>query len=233
MKRYNTLTKSLTLYLLLALPSCGQKEEQKEGQAKSLPYYSDATFTPHWFEKGDEALNNFHAIPAFELINQNGETITQSTFDGSIYIADFFFTTCPGICPKMTTNMVKLQEVFEGVDDVKLVSYSVTPEIDGVEQLANYAEAKGINSAKWHLLTGDRQVIYHLGRKAYFVEEDLGLEKTDDEFLHTENFVLVDPNRHIRGIYNGLNKASVQQLIDDIKTLKEEFSTETLASLNH
>ena len=217
--------------IMLLIVSCGPKASENNSK-QALPYYSDASFTPHWYEKGDEALDRFHEIPAFELTNQNGETISQSDLDGRIYVADFFFTTCPGICPKMASNMGLIQEAFSQDDQVKLVSYSVTPEIDGVAQLANYAEAKGVNADQWHLLTGNRQTIYHLGRKAYFIEEDLGLEKTDDEFLHTENFVLIDPNRHIRGIYNGLNKGSVQQLIKDIKTLKEEFSAEALALLN-
>lgn len=218
--------------LLLAMTACGPKAKQEAVVSKqNLPYYNDPTFTPHWFEKGDDELNGFHQIPAFELVNQKGEAITEASFEGSIYVADFFFTTCPGICPKMTTNMTLIQEEFVQDPTVKLVSYSVTPEIDDVEQLANYAEAKGVNSEKWQLLTGNRKTIYELGRKAYFVEEDLGVEKTEDEFLHTENFVLIDPNRHIRGIYNGLNKASVRQLIKDIKTLKEEFGQKELAQL--
>jgi protein SCO1/2 len=122
----------------------------------------------------------------------------------------------------MTTNMAVLQETFFEDDEVLLLSHSVTPVTDSVPILKNYAETKGVNSNKWHLVTGDRQQIYNLGRKAYFVEEDLGEEKTEDDFLHTENFVLVDKNKHIRGIYNGLNKTSIQQLIADIETLKKE-----------
>jgi protein SCO1/2 len=102
------------------------------------------------------------------------------------------------------------------------LSHSVTPEHDSIPVLKEYAEDKGIDSQKWHLVTGDRDQIYKLGRKDYFVEEDLGLEKDIDEFLHTENFVLIDKDKHIRGIYNGLNKTSVSQLIADIKTLKRE-----------
>ena len=137
-------------------------------------------------------------------------------------MVDFFFTSCPGICPKMTANMNILQEEFLKDDDILLLSHSVTPEKDSVTVLKRYAEAKDVVSNKWHLVTGSQQEIYKLGRKDYFVEEDLGIEKDVDEFLHTENFVLIDKNRHIRGIYNGLNKTAINQLIADIKTLKAE-----------
>jgi protein SCO1/2 len=122
----------------------------------------------------------------------------------------------------MTANMSVLQEEFKDDDEILLLSHSVTPKIDSVAALKDYAIAKNVNSSKWHLVTGERKTIYDLGRQAYFVEEDLGEPKTEDDFLHTENFVLIDKNKHIRGIYNGLNKTSVQQLITDIKTLEKE-----------
>lgn len=137
-------------------------------------------------------------------------------------MTDFFFTVCPGICPKMMANMMDLQNEFLNDNDVLLLSHSVTPERDSVPVLKKYAEDKGIISKRWHLVTGRQEEIYKLGRKDYFVEEDLGLEKEVDDFLHTENFVLIDRKGHIRGIYNGLNKTAVQQLITDIKTLKVE-----------
>ena len=119
--------------------------------------------------------------------------------------------------------MSLLQEAYLDDPEIMLISHSVTPELDSVEVLQRYAEEKGVISGKWQLLTGDRALIYDLGRNQYFVEEDLGLEKAADDFLHTENFVLIDKNQHIRGIYNGLNKTAVRQLITDIKTLKEEY----------
>ncbi len=195
--------------------------EEKSSRVDMLPYYNEATFTPNWLLPTEN--RGFHKIPSFSLTNQEGETVTGATFDDKIYVADFFFTSCPGICPKMTENMTLVQEAFKNDDDVLLLSHSVTPETDSVLTLKNYAKAKGVLSNKWHLVTGDRKQIYDLGRYAYFVEEDLGKEKTEDDFLHTENFVLVDKNKHIRGIYNGLNKTSVQQLIADIKTLREEY----------
>ncbi|MCE7993364.1 MAG: SCO family protein [Roseivirga sp.] len=218
-------TKYLTPLLLLLVVSCSKPGENQaqNSRVETLPFYKEATFTPDWLEPDSEELQDYHKIPAFNLINQLGDTVTEASLTGKIYVSDFFFTTCPGICPKMTTNMGLLQEEFLEDDDIMLLSHSVTPEIDNVIMLQNYAEAKGVKAEKWHLLTGDRKTIYDLGRKSYFVEEDQGVDKTEDEFLHTENFVLIDQNRHIRGIYNGLNKASVSQLIADIKTLKKEI----------
>lgn len=198
--------------------------ESKSNQSRvtTLPFYNEATFTPHWFSPNDEILDTFHHISPFNLTNQEGDVITEKTFEDKIYVVDFFFTTCPGICPKMTANMMDLQEEFIDDNQVMLLSHSVTPERDSVPVLQQYAEDKGVLSHKWHLVTGTTQEIYDLGRKDYFVEESLGLDKEEDEFLHTENFVLIDKNRHIRGIYNGLNKTSIHQLIVDIKTLKRE-----------
>ncbi|MEM8891064.1 MAG: SCO family protein [Bacteroidota bacterium] len=206
----------------LSLYSC-LEVVQAESRTAFLPYYEDASFTPKWLYPGMEAIQQLHQIPAFSLTNQEGEAFTEGDLSGKIYVADFFFTTCPGICPKMTANMSVLQEAFLDDPEIMLVSHSVTPELDSVEVLQRYAEEKGVISGKWQLLTGDREVIYDLGRNQYFVEEDLGLEKDLDDFLHTENFVLIDKNRNIRGIYNGLNKTAVRQLITDVKTLKEEF----------
>lgn len=191
-------------------------------RVETLPYYGDPSFTPKWLEPNAEELTDFHRISSFSLLNQEGDTLGTKDLEGKIYVADFFFTSCPGICPKMTTNMAILQEAFLEDPSVVLLSHSVTPERDSVPVLRDYAEEKGILSPKWHLLTGDRSQIYSLGRNDYFIEEDLGVEKDVDDFLHTENFVLIDRDRHIRGIYNGLNKSDINQLIADIQTLKKE-----------
>jgi len=198
------------------------KQDKGSSRVEALPYYNETTFTPHWIKPGSSSLDTMHTIAAFELINQDGEKLTNESFENKIYIVDFFFTVCPGICPKLTSNMSLLQDEFLEDPDVLLLSHSVTPERDSVSVLKNYAEDKGIISGKWHLATGDREVIYNLGRYEYFIEESLGLEKEADEFLHTENFVLIDGNRHIRGIYNGLSKTSINQLIADIYALKKE-----------
>lgn len=205
---------------LLFLSSCSNREDLHE----SLPYYIDPSFTPKWIDSKSPEVLGLHKIPSFNFINQNGKIISDSTFNGKVYVADFFFTSCNGICPKMTSNMLLLQKEFKENSDVLLLSHSVTPNKDSVEVLKFYAEQHGVMSGKWHLVTGNREEIYKLGRKSYFVEESLGVQKDEDEFLHTENFILIDRQKHIRGIYNGLNKASIQQLIEDVKLLLMEDS---------
>ncbi len=209
--------------MVLVLASCNEAtKKEKSSRVDTLPYYAEASFTPNWLVGESNDVNSFHKIPSFSLTNQLGETVTEKTFENKIYVADFFFTTCPGICPKMTANMKVLQDEFLDDNEVLLLSHSVTPETDSVAALKQYADNKEVISDKWHLVTGDRKQIYDLGRQSYFAEEDLGEIKTEDDFLHTENFVLIDKKRHIRGIYNGLNKTAVQQLIADIKTLQKE-----------
>ena len=221
MKTFN-MRSSLFLFLLITTAIGCKESKPNESRVPTLPYYNEATFSPHWIDPSNNQLDSFHRVSSFELINQDGKTITEQTFKDKIYIVDFFFTTCPGICPKMTDNMALLQEEFLQDEDILLLSHSVTPARDSVPVLKQYAENKGIISGKWHLVTGSQQEIYRLGRKDYFVEESLGLEKEEDEFLHTENFVLIDKNRHIRGIYNGLNKTSLNHMVADIKLLKKE-----------
>lgn len=212
----------LFLAVLLIIIGCKTTpNKQEDSRVDALPFFNDPSFTPRWVAPNSKELKSFHKIPDFGLFNQNGDTITQKTFENKIYIVDFFFTTCPGICPMMTDSMLKIQEEFKDDNDIMLLSHSVTPTIDSVPKLKEYAIDKGIE-AKWHIVTGDKKEIYDLGRKFYFVEEDLGKPKGIDEFLHTENFVLVDKNKHIRGIYNSLKPASMAQLIVDIKALKRE-----------
>lgn len=211
----------LFLVILVFIGCKKNKEEDFTSRVNELPYYDEASFTPKWIAAKSDKLKSFHKIPNFSLTNQEGETITQKTFENKIYVTDFFFTTCPGICPMMTKNMTMVQEVFKNDDEILMLSHSVTPTKDSVPQLKKYAIEKNIGK-NWHLVTGDKKEIYDLGRKFYFVEENLGEPKDLNDFLHTENFILVDKNKHIRGIYNGLNKNSVKQLITDIKTLKKE-----------
>lgn len=186
---------------------------------KYLPYYDTPDFTPKWEMSNKE---NSHRIRPFKLINQENQIFTENDLDGKICVADFIFTTCPGICPKMTKSMSDIQKEFMNDDEILLLSHSVTPDIDSVAVLKQYAKDKNVYFERWKLLTGNQDEIYDLGRKYYFVEEDEGLEKGNDIFLHTENFILLDKQRHIRGIYNGLDPNSIQNLIRDIKILKKE-----------
>ncbi len=147
---------------------------------------------------------------------------TDKDVSGKIYVANFFFTSCPGICPKMAVSMEALQKEFLNDDEILFISHSVTPDKDSVPVLKKYAAEKGAIYNKWKLLTGQKSEIYNLGRSSYYVEEDLGVNKDSTDFLHTENFVLVDENRHIRGIYNSLDNNSMAALTNDIKVLELE-----------
>ncbi|MDB4297192.1 SCO family protein [Flavobacteriaceae bacterium] len=216
------LKNSLSIMLLACVfMACKEPVNRKGTRVSTLPYYNEASFTPHW-NLSDKELINFHKVAPFSFINHKGNTITEASLENTIYVADFFFTTCQGICPRMQSNMLLVQEAFKLEKDVAILSHSVTPSTDTVEMLNDYAESHDVEANNWYLLTGDREAIYNLGRKSYFVDEDLGAYKGEQDFLHTENFVLIDKNKHIRGIYNGLNKTAVRQLIDDIKTLKKE-----------
>ena len=214
------------MFITISCNEVNKKKEKEEVEEVSrvdyLPYYDEESFTPHWLVPESEEEKSFHKIKDFQLINQLGETVTQKTFQDKIYITDFFFTSCPGICPQMTGNMFGLQEEFKEDDEILFLSHSVTPTRDSVPVLKQYAEKFGVIDHKWHLVTGDKFDIYNLGRSQYFIENDLDEPKSIDDFLHTENFLLIDKNKHIRGIYNGLNRASMQQLIVDVKALKEE-----------
>ena len=188
----------------------------------ALPFINKPDFTPEWISKTDKGYYSIHTIPAFSFTNQNGEKVTEKTIANKIYVADFFFTKCGSICPKMTANMSVLQNKYKDDDDVLLLSHSVTPEIDSVPVLKRYAENKGILHGKWHLLTGDKKEIYALAKQQYYAGDTIGYYQTGNEFLHTENFILIDKKRRIRGVYNGTLAVEMDRLIEDITTLKKE-----------
>jgi len=164
----------------------------------------------------------YHKIADFSLINQNGETITHRDYDNKIYVADFFFTTCQTICPIMTDHMYQIQKEILDDNEVMLLSHSVTPEIDSVEQLKRYAKKKGVIDAKWNLVTGDKKQIYQLARKSYLAVKTEGNGDAYD-MIHTENFMLIDKKRQIRGFYDGTNPEDIKKLLDDIKILKASY----------
>jgi len=165
-------------------------------------------------------VKKYHQIADFSLVNQLGDTITQKTFEGRIYVADFFFTTCATICPIMTEHMGQIQRKIKNDPDILLLSHTVTPEIDTVAQLKRYADKKGVIAGKWHLVTGDKKEIYDLARKSYLVAKDQPYSPYD--LVHTENFVLIDPQRRIRGFYDGTDPAAIESLLEDIAILKKE-----------
>ena len=183
-----------------------------------LTVYQPTMVNPELVDSTVQYKRKYHTIADFSLTNQNGETITQANYADKIYIADFFFTTCPTICPIMTKNMVSIQERIKDFDDVMLLSHSVTPEIDSVAQLKKYAIEKGVNDAKWNLVTGDKKQIYELARKSYLAVKDDG-DGGPFDMIHTENFILVDKKKRIRGFYDGTNEEEVEKLMGDLKIL--------------
>ena len=188
---------------------------------KKLPIYNPADVNPKLVDESLVHIRRDHKVLDFNLTNQNGETITQQDYEDKIYVADFFFTRCMTICPVMTNNMGVLQQEFLNNDDVKFLSHSVTPVIDSVSVLKAYAETKGVIDSKWNITTGPKKHIYELARKSYFAvldEGDGGLQ----DFIHTENFVLVDKKKQIRGFYDGTDDEDIKRLISDIKLLQKQ-----------
>lgn len=188
-----------------------------------LPYYNTPDFTPLFLNNQSEIETKInHQIGEFSFTNQNGENITQKKIESRIHVANFIFTSCGSICPVMTKHMKLVDSAFKSDDDVVILSYSVTPWIDDVERLKKYTERNQISNKNWHFLTGGKAEIYDLARKSYFAEEDLGFTKDSTDFLHTEHVLLIDKEKRIRGIYNGTLQLETEQLIKDIKALKEE-----------
>jgi protein SCO1/2 len=206
------LIKLSLIFFIFYLNSCNQVSKDP------LPIYNPTDFNP---ELVDASLHNKiknHKVDDFTLINQNGNVVTQENYKDKIYVVDFFFTRCPSICPIMTDNLVKVQNQFINDNKVMLLSLSVTPYIDSVSVLKKYAQDKGVKDNKWNITTGDKKHIYNLARKSYFAvieQGDGGLQ----DFIHTPNFILVDTNKQIRGVYDGTDDEAVLKLIDDIEIL--------------
>lgn len=188
-----------------------------------LPVYHPAMVNAALVDSTIQHQKKYHTIANFKLVNQNGKTITQHDYEGKIYVADFFFTTCPSICPIMTKNMAALQDKILNDPDVMLLSHTVTPEIDNVAQLKKYALEKGVNDAKWNLVTGDKKQIYNLARKSYLAVKEDG-DGGPYDMIHTENFILIDKEKRIRGFYDGTKAEDIEKLLADISVLKNEYS---------
>ena len=189
---------------------------------KILPIYQPSMVNYELVDSTLQHVKKYHKIAPFSFKNQNGKTITQHDYEGKIYIADFFFTTCPTIGPKRTANMVGIQEEILNDSSVMLLSYSVTPKIDSVPQLKKYAIEKGVNDQKWNLLTGNKKEIYTMARKSYLVVKEDG-DGGPYDMIHTENFILVDPKKRIRGFYDGTDTIAMSELLLDLEILQDEF----------
>lgn len=184
-----------------------------------LPVYQPASVNNELVDSTIVHKINYHKISDFSLTNQNGEIVTQKKYDNKIYIADFFFTTCQSICPIMTKNMKDLQDKLIEDSEILLLSHTVFPEIDSVEVLKKYAIDNSVIDSKWDLVTGDKKEIYDLARKSYLAAKDNNFSEYD--LIHTENFVLIDKKKQIRGFYDGTDKEEINRLINDIKILKK------------
>lgn len=198
------------------------KKETSIDKSKTLPFYNSEEFTPEWIAESDSKYKDIHTISPFEFTNQNGNQITNKDFEGKIYVTDFFFTTCPSICPILAKNMSTIQDIYKNDDDIMLLSHSVMPWVDSVKKIKEYALEKEAIDNKWHLVTGDREKIYDLARSSYFADEDFKKTKDESEFIHTENFILVDKKGRIRGVYNGTLALDIRRLKRHIEILKKE-----------
>ncbi len=189
--------------------------------SKTLPIYNPTDVNPELVDSTMQYKSKYHTIADFSFVNQNGDTITQKDYDGKIYVADFFFTTCGSICPKMTANLADVQKAVLNNPKVKLLSHTVFPETDSVPVLKAYAIKNGVIDGKWNLVTGDKKEIYTMARKSYLAVK-LGRPDQLYDMVHTENFILVDQKRRVRGFYDGTKKEDIQKLIEDINFLSAE-----------
>jgi protein SCO1/2 len=195
---------------------------------KDLPIITPRDVNPELVDSTVQHIGYKHTIAPFKFINQNGKVITNKDYKGKIYVADFFFTTCQTICPKMTTNMTWLQDQIKNNPKVKLLSHTVFPDEDTVEVLKRYAKERGVIDSKWNLVTGKKEEIYKIARQSYLVVKT---GKPDElyDMVHTENFVLVDQKGRIRGFYDGTlldeekeGVKNVKQLLEDIEFLSNQ-----------
>lgn len=198
---------------------------------KKLPVYQPSMVNSELVDTTVQFVRKYHKVADFNLLNQNGETITQDTYEDKIYVADFFFTTCLTICPIMTDHMLEIQERLKNDPEVLLLSHSVIPVADSVPQLKKYALEKGVNDAKWNLVTGDKKQIYELARKSYLATKTDG-DGGPYDMIHTENFILVDKEKRIRGFYDGTKAEAIDDLLIDIETLKAEYQWLYFSCLN-
>ena len=217
LKRYGLLIVFFIVFSVVAISSFNYVQTQE----KKLPIYSPSMVSDELVEEDLRYVKKYHRISDFSLLNQNGNNVTQEDYKNKIYVADFFFTTCPDICPIMTGNMLYLQENLKDTN-VMLASFSVTPKIDTVEVLKEYSTLKGVDDARWNLMTGDKKQIYDLARKSYLVAKAIPDGKNHG-MIHTENFVLVDRDKRIRGYYDGTNIEDMDKLLDDIQILIKSY----------
>jgi len=178
-------------------------------------------------EKKDNSIvvkdTAYHTIPSFKFLAHTGDTVSNETFKDKILIADFFFTNCPGICPKMSSQLRRVQSEFREDDDLRFLSHTVDPERDDAETLATYARMFEADDEKWFFVTGEKPILYEQARKGYFITATEG-DGGPEDFVHSEKLVLVDKNQIIRGYYDGTDSVDVNKMMVDIKVLGLEYN---------
>jgi protein SCO1 len=204
---------SIFILIVIVLQCCN---------TETLPYYHSADFSPLWKGEDKFSLDTLHRIAPFSFVDQTNHHVDSKVVDGKIYVANFIFTACPGICPKMTGNLHQVQKTFSKNSDFLILSHSVMPWADSVQRLKEFAELHQINDQQWKLLTGNKTEIYALARTSYFAEEVAGFTRDSSDFIHTEHCLLVDRDGHIRGLYNGTLALEMERLTEDIRLLLTE-----------
>jgi protein SCO1/2 len=199
----------------------GYKSKSENKPLRYLPFYGNHEVKPSL--SGDGADTIYKSIADFSFIDQKGNKVTQDNFKNSIYVADYFFCTCQSICPVMSKQMERVAEKFKDDDEIKFISHTVNPEYDSVNVLADYAKAHNAVYGKWYLVTGNKKDLYDLARDSYMLDASEG-DGGEEDFIHTQNFALIDKERHIRGYYDGTNPKEIDQLINDIGLLKKEYA---------
>lgn len=192
---------------------------------KSLPILNPIDISEEMVDSGLIRKGIGHTIGHFNFLNQDGKNITEKDVKSKVFVAEYFFTTCGTICPAMNLQMQRVQKTYLGDPSVKILSFTVNPEIDTVEQMKRYAEEHGAKKGQWHFLTGEKTKLYSLARKSFFVlktSEAQNLGDAGSDFIHTNNFVLIDRKMRIRGYYDGTSQKEVSRLIEDIELLLEE-----------
>lgn len=184
-----------------------------------LPIYNPSDLNPAVVDDDLERVGRGHRIGDFDLVDQWGNKADSSLLQGKIYVADFFFTTCPTICIDMGANFQRIQETYKDEERFHLVSHTVMPEIDTVEVMHAYGECMGAIKGKWHLLTGEKRELYRMARREYFAVMEQGTSFDEHDFIHTENVILVDEKKRIRGFYDGTSDLDIDRLIGDIQIL--------------
>lgn len=200
---------------------------KKQNKAlRLLPYYGQSEIKPSLSGSGVDTV--YKTIAPFSFIDQKGNVVTDKNFENKIYVADYFFCTCKSICPIMSEQMERVATQYKDDDDIRFISHTVNPEYDSVNVLADYAEAHGARYGQWYLVTGNKKELYDLARDSYMLDASEG-DGGEDDFIHTQNFALIDKEKHIRGYYDGTNPIEIDQLINDIVLLKKEYAAKNIA----